>query len=160
LGFTLLELLVTLVLIVILCGLSFPAVRTTLYSDELETSARKLTGLITETSQLAMQSRTWYQLRFDLAANRVTASSVDATSDEEQEAEKTLQLPDSVRLQDLVSSHGGKKNTGDPVIFFSPRGYVDKTYIHLRSGSDSNLTLLLSPFLGSIEVADSYVPFD
>ena len=46
---------------------------------------------------------------------------------------------------------------GTSTLFFSKKGYVDKTAIHLRADDGRDMTLVLSPFLGVTKVYDSYI---
>ena len=68
-GFTLLELVVVMVLIGLTVGFAIPRIRTSLFTSQLKTTARKLTGLIIATGQQARQQQQVFQVRFDPSTN-------------------------------------------------------------------------------------------
>jgi general secretion pathway protein H len=157
-GFTLLELMVVMVLISLMTAFAMPGLRSTLFSDQLKSATRKILGLVSEASQEAFRRQIGYSLYFDLEQNSVFSDQgrgVDAGDTEQ--ADRQQELPDSVRVVDVVSAHGEKQSEGKAVIRFSRRGYVDKTLIHLRDDDGRDMTIMLSPFLGVTRVFDSYI---
>ena len=187
-GFTLLELMVVMVLLTLVSAFAMPALRSSLFTDQLKTTARKLTGLVVETGQEAVRSQAEQLLHFDLERNQVwTTSSVkkrpkgtnpdavwdstpvwdqkpvwdsDAAADDAVKKGQRLTIPASVKVVDISSVSGGKRSNGATVIRFSTKGYVDKTLIHLRDDDGRDMTLILSPFLAVIRILDSYVDID
>ena len=160
-GFTLVEIMVVMVIITIVTAFALPALRTNLFSDQLKSTARKIIGLVSEASQEAVRSQSVYLLNFDFEGNRIWMSGgKSASTDEETDRKQELDLPDSVRVVDISSVHGGKEGQGEAVIRFTTQGYVDKTLIHLRSDDGRDLTIMLSPFIATTKVMDSYVALD
>lgn len=155
-GFTLFELLVVIALIAIMTGLSVPAIRTTLFTDQLKASSRQLAGIITKVSQQAVREQKTYTLIVDFENNSVTKK---AKSIDEEYEEPKLYLGESVKIADITSVHSGIQNNGRKEITFTKKGYVDKTYIHLRE-EERDMTLMLSPFLGVIEIVDTYISLE
>ena len=74
------ELLVVIVLISVITTISIPAIRTSLFSDQLKATSRRLIGLINEVSSDAVRNQTEYQLNFDLGENRIWATPVSGTA--------------------------------------------------------------------------------
>ncbi|HER63645.1 MAG TPA: type II secretion system protein [Desulfobacteraceae bacterium] len=160
-GFTLIELLVVMLLISLVTAFTLPAMRTSLFSDQLKATARRLVGLVVEVSQDAVGKQTEYVLHFDLANNLVRAvPGTIAETEREETGGKTLEIPESVRVVDISSAHGGKSSQGSATLFFSKKGYVDKTAIHLRSDDGRDMTIVLSPFLGVTRIFDSYIELE
>jgi len=187
-GFTLLELMVVMVVLTMVTAFAMPGLRSSLFSDQLKATARKLVGLVVETGQEAVSSQAAQTLHFDLENNQVWVSSEkkavkgknpdsiwdetpvwdqkpvwdsDATGPpEDTEKRRILTIPDSVKVVDITSVAAGKRATGATVIRFSTKGYVDKTLIHLRDDEGRDMTLILSPFLAVTKIVDSYVDID
>ncbi len=154
-GFTLIEVIVVLALISLVATLSIPRFDNFLFSNQLKSSSRKVIGIVSQISQEAVRTRTGSVLVFDLSENIVRA---DFQPGEVLEKPKTyLTFPASVRIVDITSVHGGKRNQGQIKLHFSSKGYIDKTYIHLRDDEGDNMTVMISPFLGVIKIVDSYV---
>lgn len=157
-GFTLLEILIVMVLITMVTSFAIPALRSSLYSDQLKSTARKLVGLVSEASQEAVSNRAAYLLNFDFEHNLVWISPErKETVDVEPGRLKHWTIPDFVRVADIASVQGGKRSAGTTVIRFSEKGYVDRTFIHLRSEDGRDMTLMLSPFIAVTRISDKYV---
>jgi general secretion pathway protein H len=166
-GFTMIELLVVMVIISLVTAFTIPSIRTSLLSDQLKTAARRLIGLVTEVSQDAVSNQSEYILNFDLENNRVWATrgagqgtGQDGQNEDKKSREKKLKIPESVKIVDITSVHGGKLSQGAPTLYFSKKGYVDKTAIHLRSDDGRDMTIVLSPFMGVARIFDSYVELE
>ena len=160
-GFTLLELMVVMVLISLMTAFAVPALRSTLFSDQLKSSTRKILGLVSEASQEAVKQQSEYSLYFDLDQNSISSNTgLEEETDDRLQEGKESSLPDAVSVVDVVSAHGGKQSEGEAVIRFSRKGYVDKTLIHLRDEDGRDMTIMLSPFLGVTRVFDSYVELE
>jgi len=153
---------VVMVIITVMTAFSVPALRSSLFSDQLKLTARRLIGLVSEASQEAVRNQSVYQLNFDLGQNRVWVSGATKEDSGENGSAKTQQvsMPDSVRVVDIASVHGGKQADGTAEMRFSEKGYVDKTVIHLRADDGRDLTLLVSPFVTVTRVIDSYVELE
>lgn len=172
-GFTLLELLVVIMLISLVTSFTLPAIRTSLFTDQLKETSRKLIGMVTEVSQEAVRRQSEYLLYFDLDKDLIRAApaggsgsgsssglSSSKSDKEEDPREIRLNIPESIRIVDIVSVHGGKNLDGTAELYFSKKGYVDKTAIHLRSDDGDEMTIILSPFMGVTRVFDSYVDLE
>lgn len=146
-------------LIAIMTGISVPAIRTALFTDQLKASSRELVGLITRVSQQAVREQIVYTLVVNFEENTVTQKEKQKQDDEEQLDKTVLKIKTPVKIADIASVNGGIKNNGQAEIVFTKKGYVDKTYIHLRD-DDRDMTIMLSPFLGFVEIADSYVSLE
>ncbi|NOQ46476.1 MAG: prepilin-type N-terminal cleavage/methylation domain-containing protein [Desulfobulbaceae bacterium] len=157
-GFTLLELMVVMVLISIMTAFAVPKIRSSLFSDQLKSTARKLVGLVAETSQDAVRNQIPYHLVFDSEAHAFVGGPVRKLPDDEERGSRgRLVIPDAVQVVDVSSAHGGTRTLGELEIAFTKKGYVDKTLIHLRDDDGREMTIMLSPFLGVTRIFDSYL---
>lgn len=160
-GFTLIEILVVMVLISLVTAFTLPSIRTSLFSDQLKATARRLVGFVTEVSQNAVSKQSEYRISFDLEENRVWATPEAAKSKQEEEVKEIkLQVPESVRIVDVVSANSDKNSQGTATLYLSKKGYIDKTAIHLRSDDGRDMTIVLSPFLGVTRIFDSYIDLE
>jgi len=160
-GFTLIEILVVMVLISLVTAFTIPSIRTSLFSDQLKATARRLVGFVTEVSQNAVSNQSEYRISFDLEENHVWATPEAAKNKQEEEVKEIkLEVPESVRIVDVVSASSDKNSQGTATLFLSKKGYIDKTAIHLRSDDGRDMTIILSPFMGVIRIFDSYIDLE
>lgn len=160
-GFTLIEILVVMVLISLVTAFAIPSIRTSLFSDQLKATARRLVGFVTEVSQNAVSNQSEYRISFDLEENHVWATPEAAKNKQEEEVKEIkLEVPESVTIVDVVSASGDKNSQGTATLYLSKKGYIDKTAIHLRSDDGRDMTIVLSPFLGVTRIFDSYIDLE
>ena len=159
-GFTLLELLVVITLISLVTAITIPSIRTTLFSDQLKASARRLVGFINEVSQEAISSQVEHQVNFGLNKNEIWVGTGAAEDEEDQVGQKRFKVPEQVKITEVVSVSSGNNAEGTVKLYFSKKGYVDKSAIHLRSDDGREMTIVLSPFMGATRIIDSYVSLD
>jgi general secretion pathway protein H len=159
-GFTLIELIVVIVLLGLMFGITVPKFREAVLSDSLNSTSLKLIGLVQDLRERAISSQVSYMLHFDIREKRIWAFDSTA-SEEDQEAarEMAFVLPDDVIIQD-VWSWGRGKLYNEAIIRFSRKGYVEESMIHLQSEDGRELSLELTPFLGSIKIHEGYVDPD
>ena len=161
-GFTLMELLVVMVLLSLITAFAVPRIRTSLITDQLKASARRLIGLISETGQEARRSHHAWQIVYDPARKRFSAQAYipQISTESVNQAFRSVTLPEEVRIVDITTAQNGVRNAGEIRLRFTGRGYTDQTLIHLSDDEGNNLTLALSPFLGTIRTYDSYRDMD
>jgi len=154
-GFTLIELIVVMAIASLVVTLSLPRFQNFFFADQLKDTTRKILGIVTEFSQEAVRAGADRVLIFDLTENIILAKS--SGNVEQLETKTWLKIPEEVRIMDISSVHGGKQFQGQIKLHFSKKGYIDKTYIHLGDEDGRVMTVMLSPFLGVIKIADSYL---
>ncbi|MBU1233869.1 MAG: prepilin-type N-terminal cleavage/methylation domain-containing protein [Proteobacteria bacterium] len=165
-GFTLLELLIVCFLISISLALAVPAIRNTLVTDQLATGSRKVISLIKSARSKAVMTQQPYLIFLDPAEQRLWYQ--EATGEEGIRGEESssvihpsITLPSGIRILDIKQESGDKEQ--NPVqngLWISKQGYMDKTAIHLGDGSNRTISLLISPFLHTIQVLDGPVYFE
>ena len=160
-GFTLIELTMVILLFGLFVSFAIPRLQESLLTDDLKRVSRKITGTIKEVKNMAVRDQRDYYLRFDLESNRLWIDS--PLMSEEKRAmsmERSYSLPEGIRIIDVWLKGSGEKTAGSTSIRFTKKGYIQPSAIHLGSRDGRNFTLLLSPFLGKVELMDSYVKFE
>ena len=159
-GFTLIELIVVLVLLGIMFGITVPKFRQAILSDSLDSTSLRLIGLVQDLRERAMSGLVSYLLNFDIQEKRIWSFASNASEEDRESARlRAYKLPDDVEIQDIWS-WGSGRNYSEGVIRFSRKGYIEQSMIHLQSEDGRELSLELSPFLGSIKIHEGYVDFD
>ena len=160
-GYTFVELMVVMVLIGLTLTLTVPRLRESLLTDTLKSTIRKMVGTITYIRNEAVREHRSYVLHFDFDAGRFWAEYPNMTEEEYTRAKKqAFSFPKEALLMDVWSKGEGKRGNGEMQIRFSERGYVKQSAIHIGSEDGKKYTIVLSPFLGRIQVLESYVEFE
>jgi prepilin-type N-terminal cleavage/methylation domain-containing protein len=159
-GYTLIELTVVILLIGLTVLLTVPRFRYSLVTDDLKGTVRRMVGTIRTVKNEAVRERQAFMLHFDLETNRWWVESTKATEDELDSAHaNATELPPGIRIMDVWSRSRGKIAAGETAIRFTEKGYVEPSAIHLAAKDGREFTLILSPFLGKVEVLEEYVDF-
>ena len=157
-GYTLLELTVVIFLVSLMLGVSIPRVRSSLLTDSLRSTTRKIAGLLKGIRDEAVREHKTLIIHFDIEWNRVWVTSADMGEAEKMLArEKAFTLPSDVRIMDVWRRGKGKTVDGVATIQFSIKGYVEQSAIHLEAEDSRKFTLVLSPFLARIKSYNEYV---
>lgn len=159
-GFTLLELIIVCLLITVSLAFSIPNLRQALVIDQLAASSRKIIAVIREARALAAQEQHPYLIHFDLERKKIWYQQDLAESKEGEELmqpQPGIQIPPSVRLQDIQSGTEGKKTSGKVTLWINKQGYMDQTILHLADDQDNIISLVLSPFFSTIQAHDTYI---
>lgn len=159
-GYTLVELILVLVLLGLMFGLVVPKFRQALVSDSLDAASLRIIGLVEDLRERAVSNQVSYVLHLDMANRKLWSFAVDATEEEQEKArEHAFALPSDVKIEDIWSWSRGKIYD-ETTILFSSKGYIEQAMIHLESEDGRQLSLELTPFLGSIKIHEGYVDFD
>ena len=159
-GYTLIELIVVLVLLGLMFGLVVPKFRQAILSDSINATALRIIGLVEDLRERAISNQVSYILHLDMREKKLWAVAGTASEEEQETArERAYQLPADVKIEDIWSWSGGKLYD-EATIHFSKKGYIEQSMIHLQSEDGRQLSLELTPFLGSIKIHDGYVDFN
>ncbi len=159
-GYTLIELIVVLVLLGLMLGLAVPKFRQAVLSDSLNATSLRIIGLVENLRERAISDQVSYVLHLDMREKKLWTFASDASEEEQETArERAHQLPADVKIEDIWSWSSGKLYD-EATIHFSKKGYIEQSMIHLQSEDGRQLSLELTPFLGSIKIHDGYVDFD
>ena len=140
-------------------GITVPKFRQALLSDSLNSTSLKLVGLVQDLRERAISGQVSYVLNIDIRGKKIWAFASTASEEEQEIArERAYELPVDVKIQDVWSWSSGKFfNEG--IIRFSRKGYIEQSMIHLQSEDGREVSLELTPFLGSIKIHEGYVDF-
>lgn len=143
-GFTVIELVVVLVLVVIAMSLTLPRFTGYLVSDPLEASAAAIcAGLRGARAEAYERQRSCgLELDLDLGGYRLPAWKEGAKDDPKP-------LPDGVTIRDVWIKEAGRVFGGRAMIEFTPKGYTRPALIHLGYRDGKEITVEVSPFLGA-----------
>ncbi len=159
-GYTLIELIVVLVLLGLMFGLVIPKFRQAILSDSLNATSLRIIGLVENLREKAISDQVSYVLHLDIRERKLWAFASTASEEEQEQARaRSYQLPLDVNIEDVWSWSSGKLYD-ETTIKFSRKGYVEQAMIHLQSEDGRQLSLELTPFLGSIKIHDGYVDFN
>jgi len=160
-AYTLIELAVVIFLIGLMLALTIPRIQHSLFSDDLKAGTRRMIAMVRNLRDMAVKDQKVYRLHFDMESNRFWVEWDGITLEEQEEArENASGLPGEIRILDICRRQTGKKDMGDAVIHFTPRGYVEYAVIHLGRDEERAHTIVLSPFVGTIKTHDKYVEID
>lgn len=162
-GFTLLELIIVCLLISISLAFSVPNLRQALVIDQLAAGSRKVIALIKEVRNLAAEKQQAYLITFDLDRKKIWyQQDLPASKDKkpQENPHPTIQLPSSVRIQDIQTGTTEKKTSGEIALWVNRQGYVEPTVLHLSDDQDHIISLVLSPFFGTIKAYDTYISLE
>ncbi|NOQ65798.1 MAG: prepilin-type N-terminal cleavage/methylation domain-containing protein [Desulfobacterales bacterium] len=159
-GYTLIELIVVIVLLGLMFGITVPRFRQNLLSDSLDATSLRLIGFAQDLREKAISGQVSYMLHLDIREKRIWAFASTATEEEQEAArERAYELLADVKIQDVWSWSSGKV-FDEAIIRFSRKGYIEQSMIHLQSEDGREVSLELTPFLGSIKIHEGYVDFD
>ena len=156
-GYTLIELVVVIVLLGLIFGLVLPQLRTSPLRDNLDSTALRIIGLVRDLREQAISDQVTYRLNVEIRERKLWYHAANASEEEKESAEAAAKrLPLDVEIEDIWSWSRGKLYD-EATILFSRKGYIEQAMIHLQSEDGRQLSLELTPFLGSVEIHDGYV---
>jgi len=158
-GFTLIELMVVIVVLGVMMTLIIPQLGN-IGDANLKRSTRHLTGMISFLRDEAQAKKKVYRLRFDIQGGKYWAEEFTVLSSDTAEFK---------RLQTAMTNEGGLagqtsfkdvqvgSHPDDPYMLFTPDGWVEPAFIHLRNGDDKLFTLIVKPLTGNTELREGEV---
>ncbi len=158
-GFTLIEIAIVIVVLGIMISLVIPRLGE-IGEANLKRSARHLTGMIRFLRDDAQAKKTVYRLKFDIQSGRYWAEALTVTSDQTTEFKRlqsVLANEGSLSGQTTFKDVQAGSHPDEPYILFTPDGWVEKAFIHLRDGNDKDFTLVVQPLTGDTELHEGYL---
>lgn len=158
-GFTLIELLVALAVLTVMIGLVIPALGE-MTGANLRRSARHLTGMVRFLRDEAQAKKALYRLRLDIQGGHYWAETLTPTSGGAAEFRRlhtAISTDAGLSGQTTFKDVKAGSHPDDPYILFTPDGWVEKAFIHLRDGDGKAFTLIVKPLTGDTELVEGEV---
>jgi type II secretory pathway pseudopilin PulG len=75
---------------------------------------------------------------------------------------KPVSFPPELKITDIRTPRGKQNETDEdkPYIYFSPRGFSEFSVIHLMTGEEQPVTILVNPFSGNTTIYREYKDFE
>jgi prepilin-type N-terminal cleavage/methylation domain-containing protein len=158
-GFTLIELTVIIVILGIMLTLIIPRLGE-FGEANLKRSARHLTGMVRFLKDESQARKDTYRLQFDIPAGHYWTEVWTPLSDKTAEFRRFQSemgsegiLSGNTTFQDIkVSSH-----PDEAYIEFTPDGWVESAYIHIKDSDGKPFTLIVKPLTGDTELREGYL---
>jgi hypothetical protein len=155
-GFTILEIILVLFLLVGLLGIILPRIS---LEETLGSVGRHMVGTIRSLQSLAMSTQKTIHLYVDIERGVYWPMILDG-SQEKLPTDPTwampLQLPDTIRFSDILVSQG-RKESGRVDLFFYPTGRIDPATMHLMNTNNAILAIAIEPVTGAIRMSDERI---
>ena len=156
-GFTILEIIIVLFLLVGLLGIVLPRIS---LEENLGSVGRRMVGTVRSLQSLAMSTQKTVHLYVDMDRGVYWPVILDGNQ-EKVPTDATwatpLKLPETIRFSDILVSQG-KKESGRVDLFFYPTGRIDPATMHLVDASKKNiLAIAIEPVTGAIRMSDERI---
>ena len=155
-GFTILEILLVLFLLVGLLGIILPRIS---LEENLGSVGRQMVGTVRSLQSLAMSTQKTVHLYVDMDRGVYWPMILDG-SQEKLPTDPTwatpLKLPDTIRFTDILVGQG-KKESGRVDLFFYPTGRIDPATMHLVNTNNTILAIAIEPVTGAIRMSDERI---
>ena len=155
-GFTILEIILVLFLLVGLLGIILPRIS---LEENLGSVGRRMVGNVRSLQHLAMSTQKTVHLYVDIDRGVYWPMILDGNQ-EKVPADPAwltpLTLPETIRFSDILVSQG-KKESGRVDLFFYPTGRIDTATMHLMNEHNNILAIAIEPVTGAIRMSDERI---
>ena len=155
-GFTILEIIIVLFLLVGLLGIILPRIS---LEENLSSVGRRMVGTVRSLQSLAMSSQKTVRLYVDMDRGVYWPMILDGNQ-EKISTDPTwatpLTLPATIRVSDVLLSQG-KKESGRVDLFFYPTGRIDPMTMHMMDTKNNILAIAIEPVTGAIRMSDERI---
>ena len=155
-GFTILEIILVLFLLVGLLGIILPRIS---LEENLGSVGRQMVGTVRSLQSLAMSTQKTVHLYVDMDRGVYWPMMLDG-GQEKLPIDPTwatpLKLPDTMRFSDILVSQG-RKESGQVDLFFYPTGRIDPATMHLVDTNNAILAIAIEPVTGAIRMSDERI---
>lgn len=155
-GFTLLEMMIVMFLLVAVLGIVIPHVD---LGENLASTGRKLIGSLRTLQGIAMSSQKPVKLYLDIDKNTYWAMTLEGKE------EKPLldaawiaprSLPETIRFTDITTGEN-KRQSGRIDLMLYPNGRIDRAILHLTDTGNNILGIALESATGAIRTSDERI---
>ncbi len=148
-------------LISILLFFSLPRFGGSVVQDNSRKAVRWVIYTATILRQDAVKNRKIYTLHVELGRGSMWISQASMNDEEMENARRQeYTFPAHMEIMDVEYPDGEKVSDGRADVRFYPKGYSDRTVIHIRTKDDEQISLMFEPFLPNIKVYDTYAVFE
>jgi type II secretory pathway pseudopilin PulG len=155
-GFTILEIIIVLFLLVGLLGIVLPRIS---LEESLGSVGRRVVGTVRSLQSMAMSNQKTVRLYVDMDRGVYWPVILDGNQ-EKAPIDPTwatpLNLPATIRISDILVSQG-KKESGRVDLFFYPTGRIDPATMHLVDARNNILAIAIEPVTGAIRMSDERI---
>ena len=155
-GFTILEIIIVLFLLVGLLGIVLPRIS---LEENLGSVGRKMVGTVRSLQSLAMSTQKTVRLYVDMDRGLYWPVVLDGNQEKapiDATWSTPLNLPATIRFSDILVSQG-KKESGRVDLFFYPTGRIDPVTMHLVDARNNILAIAIEPVTGAIRMSDERI---
>jgi prepilin-type N-terminal cleavage/methylation domain-containing protein len=157
-GFSLVELSIVILLLSFVLLLALPRFGAVLASQRLNSSGHLIAGLVRYVYDQATAKRRLYRLNYQLQDGElwITFLADDGEFVEDRSPmARRRKLPIGVQFEDIATP-AEKVKEGRVYTQFFPTGLVDRSMVHLRSEDGSQLSVLIQPLGGRVQIDTGY----
>ena len=155
-GFTILEIIIVLFLLVGLLGIVLPRMS---LEENLGSVGRRMVGTVRSLQSLAMLTQKTVRLYVDIDQGVYWPVILDGKQ-EKAPTDPTwatpLKLSETIRISDILADQG-KKESGRVDLFFYPTGRIDPATMHLVDAHNNILAIAIEPVTGAIRMSDERI---
>ena len=155
-GFTILEIILVLFLLVGLLGIVLPRIS---LEENLGSIGRRMVRTVRSLQSLAMSTQKTVRLYVDMDRGVYWPVILDGNQEKvptDAAWATPLTLPETIRFSDILVSQG-KKESGRVDLFFYPTGRIDPATMHLVNASNNILAIAIEPVTGAIRMSDERI---
>jgi type II secretory pathway pseudopilin PulG len=155
-GFTILEIIIVLFLLVGLLGIILPRIS---LEESLGSVGRRMVGTVRSLQSLAMLNQKTIRLYVDLDRGVYWPVILDGNQEKvpiDPTWATPLKLSETIRISDFLAGQG-KKESGLVDLFFYPTGRIDPATMHLVDASNNILAIAIEPVTGAIRMSDERI---
>jgi len=155
-GFTILEIIIVLFLLVGLLGIILPKIS---LEDNLASVGRRMIGTLRSLQSMAMSTQKTVRLYIDIDRGVYWPVILDGNQEKvpnDVAWATPFNLPTAIRITDILTAQG-KKELGRVDLFFYPTGRIDPATMHLVDARNNILAIAIEPVTGAIRTSDERI---
>ena len=155
-GFTILEIIMVLFLLVGLLGIVLPRIS---LEENLGSVGRRMVGTVRSLQSLAMTTQKTVRLYVDIDRGAYWPMILEGNQEKaplDPAWATPSSLPAAIRFTDILATQG-KKESGRVDLFFYPTGRIDPATMHLMDARSNILAIAIEPVTGAIRMSDERI---
>jgi type II secretory pathway pseudopilin PulG len=155
-GFTILEIIIVLFLLVGLLGIVLPRIS---LEENLGSVGRRMVGTVRSLQSLAMSTQKTVRLYIDIDRGVYWPMILDGNQEKvpiDAAWNMPLSLPVTIRFSDILAAQE-KKTSGRVDLSFYPTGRIDPATMHLVDARNNILAIAIEPVTGAIRMSDERI---